>query len=157
MSSSIFKGIVDNVNKTITEQNEWERHTLAEKIIDELKSVSSIINEKEKEIAHLEQNLKHSTAHIINLQTAFNECRDWFSNVVIGEYSDMTSVDYSECSGSEALDLKQFTEELAMNSFERWFTFAKEKYKLETLNDYERFVDENLIPTLLFIGKKEQK
>lgn len=119
-------------------------------------SLENKIHELEKEIAHLEQNLKHSTAHIINLQTAFNECRDWFSNVAIGEYSDMTSVDYSECSGRDALDLKQFTEELAMNSFRRWFDFAKEKYKLEELNDYEKFVDENLVPTLLYLGKDKK-
>lgn len=120
-------------------------------------SLENKIHELEKEIAYLEQNLKHSTAHIINLQTAFNECRNWFSNIEEDEDRGLPDVDYSDCSGSDALDLKQFTEELAMNSFERWFTFAKEKYKLETLNDYEKFVDENLIPTLLFIGKKEQK
>lgn len=121
--------------------------------------LTKTIIQKEKEIEHLERNLRHSTAHILNLQTAFNECRNWFSNVDLSkdEDSNMTDIDYSDCSGSDALDLKQFTEELAMNSFERWFTFAKEKYKLETLNDYEKFVDENLIPTLLYIGNKEEK
>ena len=117
---------------------------------------NELSNHKET-ISHLERNLRHSTAHILNLQTAFNECRNWFSNVEEDDDRGFPDVDYSDCSGSDALDLKQLTEELAMNSFERWFTFAKEKYKLETLNDYEKFVDENLTPTLLFIGKKEEK
>ena len=124
-----------------------------------IKDFSNEINNYEETISHLEQNLRHSTAHILNLQTAFNECRDWFSNIEEDEDFGLSEVDYSDCSGSDALYLKQFTEELAMNSFERWFTFAKGKYKLEDLNDYEKFVDENLVPTLLYLGtdKKDEK
>lgn len=124
-----------------------------------IKEFGNEVNNYEETISHLEQNLKHSTAHIINLQTAFNECRNWFSNIEEDEDFGLSDVDYSNCSGSDALDLKQFTEELAMNSFERWFTFAKEKYKLHELSDYEKFVDENLVPTLLYLGtdKKDEK
>lgn len=136
--------------------NKDDADMLVTRLIEGFKFYHDKAIELEKEIVHLEQNLKHSTAHIINLQTAFNECRNWFSNIEEDEDHGLPEVDYSDCSGSDALDLKQFTEELAMNSFERWFTFAKEKYKLEQLNDYEKFVDENLIPTLLYLGKDKK-
>ena len=110
---------------------------------DELEMLLQI---KEKENEVLKQELALAHAHIHNLQDAYNECRDWFSNVeFIPETEDLDEyISLGDCDENMAVKLKYSTEEFAMGWFKYWYKLIKDRYELKSLDDYTLWSDKNL-------------
>jgi hypothetical protein len=105
------------------------------------------MNEVNERIAQLEESLRQAHAHIINLQDAYNDCRNWFSNVEhepkTEELDELISLD--DCDEGDAVRLKEETEAIAMESFRYWFTLVNNTYNLKSLDDYNNFKEKNLV------------
>lgn len=135
----------------LNERESEELFTLEQTDVNNFEYIS--LHDHEKEIASLKEQLEREQndlaiahAHIHNLQDAYNECRNWFSNV---EYESETEeldelIDLSDCDEREAVNLKTSTEEFAMGWFSYYYAVIKERYNLKTLHEYIKWSDKQL-------------
>jgi hypothetical protein len=111
----------------------------AKAVIDEVLKQSEKINKlkEELELAH---------AHIHNVQDAYNECRNWFSNVeFIPESEDLDEyISLEDCDEKMAVALKSETEDFAMGWFRYWYSLIKDEYQIKSLHEYMAWSDKNL-------------
>lgn len=111
--------------------------------LDSIGRLESEIKVQQGLVEDLQMELRVAHGYIANLQTAYNECRDWFSNVEYtpGTEEEDEAVSLEECDPFVACNLKIETEEMAMNYFRYWFAILRMKYGVDSLEDYEKFID----------------
>jgi hypothetical protein len=108
--------------------------------------LQSKLKAQQELIDELHEQLELAHAHIHNMQDAYNECRNWFSNVeYIPESEELDEyISLSDCDVYEAVKLRDTTEDFAMGWFRYWYALIKDRYQIKTLKEYVEWSDKNL-------------